>query len=400
MKRCILSLFIAILVIGTIAGCGTDGPIKTTASTSKDSLKAINPPANNTSVSEGKSESKPSVTRTSDKKNSFLKIHMIDADQGWALSQTNIMHTNDGGLHWSNVTPEGVSGQKFDLMDIGSAFLNGNTARFAVPDGKTEQIAIYSTEDEGSKWRTSQVTSQFSGIPRVRDLTFIDQKYGWLRVGVGVSMGTEPVELFRTMDGGDNWKRIAMEDNREEHALGHIPLDGDKSGMVFINHQTGLLTGFDHGDDLYLFQTNDGGVNWEAVDLSIPDGFTADGGSSTTMPPMFFDQKNGLLPVIFHQEGQPVIFYRTRDGGKTWQPTTAVHSMGRLSWSFNSIKHGIVTDGHKLYTTNDGGNSWSPEQPSIALNRLQQLNFVNSKDGWLIANHMLYRTIDGGETWK
>ncbi len=39
----------------------------------------------------------------------FTMIHMIDVTNGWAITDTGVVRTNDGGLTWHDVTPSGVT---------------------------------------------------------------------------------------------------------------------------------------------------------------------------------------------------------------------------------------------------------------------------------------------------
>jgi hypothetical protein len=40
---------------------------------------------------------------------SLVSIHMLDTLNGWGVTETEIVRTNDGGITWYNVTPPGVT---------------------------------------------------------------------------------------------------------------------------------------------------------------------------------------------------------------------------------------------------------------------------------------------------
>src|ERR1700690_590018 len=51
----------------------------------------------------------------------FTAIHMLDAVNGWAITDTGVVRTNDGGATWHDVTPSRVTklgfGTTFDFLD-------------------------------------------------------------------------------------------------------------------------------------------------------------------------------------------------------------------------------------------------------------------------------------------
>jgi len=93
--------------------------------------------------------------------------------------------------------------------------------------------------------------------------------------------------------------------------------------------------------------------------------------------------QDGLLPVEYHAEDRPTVFYVTRDGGASWNPTTALKSPVNdyMVWSWPDMSHGFVTDGNTLYTTQDGGQTWQETTPNVGLKGTSQLDFVSDQVG-------------------
>ena len=55
----------------------------------------------------------------------ITSFHMLDANNGWAVGDANVMRTTDGGTTWYDVTPPGVTSLGFSAD---SFYLDANTA--------------------------------------------------------------------------------------------------------------------------------------------------------------------------------------------------------------------------------------------------------------------------------
>ncbi|HHY92811.1 MAG TPA: hypothetical protein GX511_05670, partial [Firmicutes bacterium] len=207
------------------------------------------------------------------------------------------------------------------------------------------------------------------------------------------------VEVFTSSDGGASWQ-LAVSTDPQQQKPDRLPLGGLKTGIGALDAKTAWVTGFDYGDQIWLYRTPDAGKTWQRQAVTAPAGYHTEGGAVETRPPVFFGQ-DGFLPVLFHQEGQPTIFYVTHDDGATWRPTAPVKSAGNSSfvWSFIDSRHGFATDGKKIYATEDGARSWTAITMNRELTNVSQLAFVSTKAGWALADGTLWATQDGGRTW-
>lgn len=169
------------------------------------------------------------------------------------------------------------------------------------------------------------------------------------------------------------------------------------------------MTGGSHGPGIWFYRTTDGGKTWREQSLPVPSGYSTGGGSAVTWPPVFFGEKDGFFPVRFGAQQPPAtIFYVTRDGGESWNPTAPLAPEGnkRLVWSFVDPRHGFAADGERLYQTTDGGRNWAKLAPDPDLAGVRQLAFVNSKTGWALVSEAgstrtrLLKTVDGGSAWN
>jgi photosystem II stability/assembly factor-like uncharacterized protein len=357
-------------------------------------------------LSEGEGEAPSKIDVTPGKAELFQGVNgfkMVDSNNGWAKKTSTVLRTTDGGITWSNVTPPAILLQS-RLVEISAKFLDSQTAYLAVPNGTGAAISVYATNDGGSTWRISEAgdKSLRDYPPQNPSFTFADKEIGWILAPYDAAMGSEDTELFQTTDGGLKWNMIAGVTYGQNNPHGY-PFEGIKNGVTFADRQNGFLTGFTHGNGIWLFASHDSGQNWQKQAVSIPKGYSADGGAATTYPPQFFGGKDGILPVSFSTDQKRIaMFYATHDKGKTWEQTTPLMPDRSMleAWDFINADRGFATDGANIYVTVDGAKSWT-KYPLQGLDfESVRLNFVSQKIGFATGKTHLYRTLDGGVTWK
>ncbi len=327
----------------------------------------------------------------------ITSLHMVDAQSGWVLTDAGVLRTTDGGTHWADVTPKPESSARPGP----GAFLDANTAWVVFSKDGDMPETIFATSDGGKTWHSTQVpSSDPNTAPYVTALQFIDPLHGWLLVSYGVAAGSEAVELYQSTDGGASWTLASS--GMPSSPAGSLPFGGHKTGLSFHDLQHGWIPGGDAGPDIVLLTTQDGGKTWRRQPVTAPAGYHTEGGAAETQAPVFFGNQDGFLPVVFHQEGQPVIFYATHDGGASWQATAPVSSANNnaLLWSFADATHGFATDGDKLYATADGARTWKTVSTSIPLDGITGLDFVSPTTGFAIVDGNVVATEDGGRTWS
>ena len=107
-----------------------------------------------------------------------------------------------------------------------------------------------------AQWGFTSTKATTPNHGRVTSLAFLDSTHGWLLTSYGVAMGSESIEVFQTNDGGTSWKSTASTNSRQAISNG-LPITGDKNGLIFVNQKNGWLTGFSHGDGIWLYSSWD-----------------------------------------------------------------------------------------------------------------------------------------------
>jgi len=395
------------------AGCAPHMPIATVSFTSSqtatEQATQINtaPPIETTT-----STGEPSTTPTRGGASGPLdSVHMINEAQGWGIADQSVLRTEDGGKSWSNVTPTGIEtivskipAEGLSSFELNGAFLDAQTAWIAAPG--LDQVTLFRTSDGGRTWQATELvvsTPQQVYPIYIISLTYLNAQTGWLLRSTGASTGHEDVELNQTQNSGTSWRLIAEAKETASGDFGSITTSGQKIGVSFRDPANGWLTGYSMGNAIYVYRTKDGGLTWDLQQLPIPDGYTAEGGSARSYPPIFFDGQKGVMPIYLGSNIPSInlFFYITKDGGESWSSTTPVCSpTNDFVWSWSDASHGFVTEDGTgiLYSTSDGGETWL--KSTFAGLKFSQLDFVSPIFGWGISEGSLVQTLDGGKDFQ
>jgi photosystem II stability/assembly factor-like uncharacterized protein len=302
----------------------------------------------------------------------LTQIHFFNETDGWGVTESQVVRTNDGGVTWFNATPA-----------------------VSVQFG----YALYHTTDGGTTWDSGAVPFAYA------NLQFLDSNNGFALAALGAGAGSEAVALYQTSDAGTNWTRVFINDPTEPGANDSLPLGGQKYGFTFLDSSRGWVGGSVPVDNyIYLYRTTDGGITWSEVGLALP---TSNESVQTgTSGPQFFSATDGILIVNLVMSSAPglaTVIYRTSDGGETWTPGQVIPS-GRPA-NFSTFLDGVAWGGGQFYRTNDAGQSWTAFTPGEDFTAmLGSFQFVSPLVGWVLTTNeasdpSLYGTTDGGTTW-
>src|SRR5215472_13992734 len=174
--------------------------------------------------------------------------------------------------------------------------------------------------------------------------------------------------VYKTLDGGKNWKNIGLKDSR---AIGKVIVNPKNPDAVFV---AALGHPFGPNAERGIFRTLDGGKNWEKV--------------------LYKDENTGGIDVAFDPHNPNILF-------------AALWEVRRTPWSLSS-----GGPGSGLYRSSDGGTTWKrledkpgkesglPKGPygrigvSVAANSDRVYALIQAAEGGL------YRSDDGGDTWQ
>jgi len=375
---------------------------------------AVKPSPSASAIVSPSASASPSVTPSPEVTYPLLPpstIKMINASAGWAAGSTTdrILRTTDGGSHWNDVTPRGAR-----LGTWTTVFLDADNAWLASslqPGSPTNDfsVEIYRTSDGGRNWSRVGMFVAGWGFPGAID--FVDRQHGWLLMKQDGSLqtpGADMMAVYGTADGGASWKKLSETDT--SGLPDHLPQACSKTQLVFLNATTGWIQGgCGAGGGYFLYVTRDGGGNWTAVALRVPQlGTTSCDCSIESL--RFWDKQHGALVLNgAYQDARGYaqnFLYTTTDGGRSWQlgpllPTNA------FSVFFLDATHGwtLNAKANTLLFTGDGGQHWSTAGtiPSNSNGVVTDFQFVSAQVGWTFGADSrglpILKTVDGGQTW-
>ena len=193
--------------------------------------------------------------------------------------------------------------------------------------------------------------------------------------------------VFRTTDGGQNWRACPIPDDVSLHAVcfltGQVGWVAGGGTTPFTTHETGVV-----------YHTRDGGDTWERV-------------NQTPLPRIaalrFFSAEEGLAagaatPLC------PSGVLRTSDGGKTWTP----HDLGAVpfvpDWrdaAFSSPTRGLVVGYRGRHAVVGDGQLLPSRGNEPGYRGLNAVVSTGSLQGWAAGDGgMVLSTDDGGLVWK
>ena len=265
---------------------------------------------------------------------------------GWDIKHGIIGRTHDGGLTW-RFQSSAVPGSRGGFGAV--QFFDSLSGCMLGGDGQ-----IFRTVDGGENWREARDDDGH----RFSDLHFIDRSHGWA-VGTGV---------VRTVDGGDHWTWAVRGD--AEHGY----LSGE--GIFFQDRDRGWMSGLSS-----LMTTSDGGESWARVAIPIEPGVGVH-----LRDVWFADARHGWVV------GENGTILATTDGGATWtRQSQGVPLPARRPPQVVQKQNGLDT-----LPDIEG------QPPGL---HLMAVRFLDPSRGWTVGffpwegTSVVLRTVDGGATW-
>ncbi len=193
------------------------------------------------------------------------------------------------------------------------------------------------------------------------DTVWVGTGEPWVRNSVSVGGG-----VFVTTDGGDNWKKMGL-DNVER--IGRIVLHPTDPNTLWV---AGLGALWGPSEHRGLYMTTDGGKTWtKTLYVDVNTG-VSDVAIDPSNPSILYAStwEFRRLPYFFNSGGAGSALYKSTDGGKTWAKLTHGGAkglpggkLGRIAVSVSPAKPERVfalveADTSAMYRSDDRGATW------------------------------------------
>ncbi|MEW6084475.1 MAG: YCF48-related protein [Chloroflexota bacterium] len=326
----------------------------------------------------------------------LVKIRFLNERDGWGVTETQIVRTNDGGITWYNVTPNEITETGYSVDWF---VLDNNNVWIQQPDFANFPFGgfQYHTSDGGMNWSKTEVP--YSGAK----ISFLEANNGWALADLGVGAGSNAVAVYQTSDAGATWNMNFINDPNQASASDSLPLGGLKFGLTPLDMQTAWIFGVVYAPGTpYLFRTDDGGRTWSPVQLPLPPG--AENAEVGIEQMAFTSDHDAYILMRALSEASNLVLYVSNDGGNTWAITPTLIPGGGFA-DFLPAGGIVLYNRAQFYVTRDSARTWSIIPPDIAFGEIfAGMDFLTASTGYVITqdptNHRsLYRTDDGGATW-
>jgi photosystem II stability/assembly factor-like uncharacterized protein len=175
--------------------------------------------------------------------------------------------------------------------------------------------------------------------------------------------------LLRSTNGGLNWQASQLTSLRVY-------------SIFFLNSQTGFIS----ASNATIFKTTDAGNSWSSITCNSLAG-------SDFEDIYFMNENNGFAVSSYY-------VYKTTNGGYNWNNQFSVSGYLTTIY-FKDSNTGFATGyDHTIIRTTNGGTNWSIQNITSGTSLYDGIAFADNMKGYITENYgIIVSTTDGGATW-
>ncbi|HTQ85388.1 MAG TPA: hypothetical protein VMI93_04190 [Candidatus Solibacter sp.] len=311
-----------------------------------------------------------------------------------------VWKTTNGGWTWTPLT------DKTGIMSVGAIAVAPSdpnviyvgTGESCIRGNISFGDGMYRSVDAGKTWthiglEDSQHIARILVDPKNPDVVYV--------AAFGHAYGTNETRgVFRSTDGGKTWQRILYKDDK----TGAIDLDFDPHNARILyaalweaNRTPWGMTSGGPGSGLY--RSADGGENWKRLEgHGLPEGTLGRIGVAVSGA-----DSNRVYAIIEAEKGG---IYRSDDGGEKWELVNGEHRFTQRAWYFHHIfadpasADTLYVLNTALYRSTDGGKSFGfvraphGDHHGLWIDPANPARMINGNDGGATIS------TDGGKSWS
>jgi len=314
-------------------------------------------------------------------------IYFVNANTGWAVGDSAILKSTNGGLNWTPQYFFFYYGMPCYFKSV--RFINENTGytvggHFAGGPYDFYYAYIYKTTNGGENWNIMSIPLLVGSaihtrvFPVTENIIFVSSSGSF---NMGASGG-----VAKSTNSGVNWLNNFSK--------------GECNALYCLNADTAWISTYFWSDypaqKGCIYKTTNGGVNWvEQYKDSLY--------NATLINSVQFINKNTGFAVGQKYYTNKTKFFKTTNGGTTWD-TLLLNNNKYRSVFFIDQNTGWIGGGNSSdtscisYTTN-GGLNWTSQKKNYVAS-VSNLFFINSLTGWAaLGSPNILKTTNGGITF-
>ena len=248
----------------------------------------------------------------------------------FAAAQGGIWKTENGGQEWKPIFDDQPNGNTGSIAVAASdhSVLYVGTGEANIRGNVSFGTGIFKSVDAGKSWKQVWKTHGQIGTiaidPRNADVAYA-AVFG-SPFGAGKERG-----VYRTTDGGKNWQRVLFKD--ELTGASDVAIDPNRPHVLFAGlwqakRQPWTMTSGGPGSGLY--RSDDGGDNWKQItEHGLPLGEVGKIGVAVAR-----SDSNRVYAMIEAKDGG---LFRSDDGGENWERASAARVLRQRAWYYSTM---------------------------------------------------------------
>lgn len=177
--------------------------------------------------------------------------------------------------------------------------------------------------------------------------------------------------LYKSMDGGQSWKAIYIFKNEWIRDL------------VEVDENHWLMTADNH-----VYASDDQGEHWKLTSTK-----------DTVCNNLYVANPNLIFMVTNRMYDLPG-FYRSIDGGHSWEPAVLGLDSGNWFWGVGGKDHLQFVGADGLYVSTNGGKLWTQPSKDWSNKNIQSIVISSQFDVFVSGMSGIYRTDPQGQSWN
>lgn len=232
-------------------------------------------------------------------------------------------------------------------------------------------------------WINQTPSSEYPGL---FGICAVDSAHVWAVGNDHEGTVTEEIVL-RSTNGGDSWDIVNTGFNERF------------TGVIFINCDTGFISGQAADDEPFIIRSFDAGQNWQRLDIRAS--------VITTVNDIEFHRSESEDSIFMYVAGGLGYVWKSKDLGDSWNVLSGGCRNGNFNACFFIDKNTGWFVGtpdaqynNSIMVTRNGGVDFT-EQINPEQRKLNEVSFANADTGIVVglSSTILY-TKNGGETWE